>query len=66
MLQVFLDQDRPFKRASCEFALGVALGILGWGASLFFNANEHFRKEKAFELLPRESVFAHSNRAIKT
>lgn len=47
MLQMLLDQNRPFKRAPCELALGIAVSILWRGASLLFDANEHFREEKA-------------------
>ena len=65
MLQMFLDQDRSFKRASGEFALRVAICIL-WGGPLFLlHANEHFREKEAFELLPRLPVFADSHSSIE-
>lgn len=65
MLQMLLDQNRSFKRASCEFALGVAVGVLWRCASLLFDANEHLGEKKTLKLLPRLPVFAHSNRAVK-
>lgn len=58
MLQMLLNQNGSFKRASCEFALGVAVGVLWWGASLFFDADEHLGEEETFELLPGLSIFA--------
>lgn len=65
MLQMLLDQNGSFKRASGELALGITIGILWRRAFLFLDANEHFGKEKALELLPRLSVFAHSNGTVK-
>ena len=65
MLQVFLDQNRSFKRASGEFALRVAICILWRSALLLFHANEHFREKEAFELLPRLAVFADSHSSIE-
>ena len=65
MLQMFLDQNRTFKRASGEFALRIAICILRWGALLLFHANEHFREEETFELLPRLPIFADSHSPIE-
>lgn len=64
MLQMLLNQNRSFKRASGEFALGVAVGVLWGGASLLFDANEHLREEETFELLPRLPVFADSHSTV--
>lgn len=52
MLQVLLDQYGAFKRASCKFALRVAVCVLGRGAFLFFHTYKHFSEEKALKFLP--------------
>lgn len=65
MLQVLLDQNGSFKRASGEFALRIAICILWRGALFLFYANEHFREEEAFELLPRLPIFADSHSTIE-
>lgn len=66
MLQMLLNQNRSFKRASREFALGVAVRILWGSASFLFDANEHLGEKKALEFLPRLPVFAHSDCAIES
>lgn len=65
MLEMLFNQNRPFKRAPCEFALRIALGVLRCGTSLLLDADKHLREKKALKLLPRLSVFSHSNRAIE-
>ena len=65
MLQVLLDQNRSFKRASGEFALGISICILWRRALLLLHADEHFREEEALELLPRLAVFADSHSAVE-
>ena len=66
MLQVLLDQDRTFQRASGQFAVGIAIDILRCGSLLLFHTDQHFRKQKAFQLLPRLPIFAHSDGAMQT
>lgn len=65
MLQVLLDQNRSFKCASGEFALGISICILWRRALLLLHADEHFREEEALELLPRLPVFADSHSAVE-
>ena len=47
VLQVLLDQDRTFQRASGQFAVGIAFRILRCGPFFFFDADQHFCKQKA-------------------
>lgn len=66
MLQVLFDQDRTLKRASCKFALRIAVCILWSGAFLFLYAYKHLREEEALQFLPRLAVFANSYGPVKT
>ena len=66
MLQMLLNQNGSFKRASGEIALRIAIRILRWSTFLLFDANEHLGEKKALKLLPRLPVFAHSNCAIES
>ena len=63
---MLLDQNGSLKRASCEFALRVAVGILRRSASFFFDANEHLGEEETFQFLPGLAIFADSNCTIES
>lgn len=66
MLQMLLDQDRPFERASGQFAVGIAIGVLRCGPLLLFHADQHFREQEAFQLLPGLPIFAHPHGAVQS
>lgn len=64
MLQMSSNQNGSFKRASCKFALGIALGILWRSASLLLDTDEHLGEKEALQFLPGLPVLANSNRAV--
>jgi hypothetical protein len=55
---MFFDEDRTFQRASCCFALRIAVHEMSLCTFLLFDADQHLRKKVTFELLPRLSILS--------